>query len=233
MSMPFLTAEWRDLLLFNWAVDPSLLAPLVPAGTELDPWEGDCFVSAVGFQFRSMAVMGVPAWGWRNFPEINLRFYIRRKHDGEWRRGVGFVAEVTPHRLVGWIARSVYGEPYQTWPMQTEVTEDLTEYRIRMGGEWAGMGARPTGSWMTPDPAAQETFFIEHYWGYTRLSETQTSEYEVAHPSWRTRSAELERFDLDVAKLYGPEWADLLSRPPDSVVLAEGSEIAVHPGRKL
>ena len=114
-----------------------------------------------------------------------------------------------------------------------QVTEDLTEYRIRMGGEWAGMGARPTGSWMTPGPAAQETFFIEHYWGYTRLSETQTSEYEVTHPACRVRSAELERFDLDVAKLYGPEWADLLSRPPDSVVLAEGSEIAVHPGRKL
>ena len=28
---PFLTAEWRDLLMVNFAVDPSLLAPHVPA----------------------------------------------------------------------------------------------------------------------------------------------------------------------------------------------------------
>ncbi len=233
MARPFLTAQWRDLLLFNWAVDPALLAPLVPAGTELDPWEGECFVSAVGFQFCEMAVMGVPAWGWRNFPEVNLRFYIRRKNEGEWRRGVGFVAEVTPHRVVEWVARSVYGEPYQTWPMQAEVGEERTEYRIRMRDGWTGMGARPMGSWMAPDPEARETFFIEHYWGYTQLSETETSEYEVTHPTWRVRGAELDRFDLDVAKLYGPEWVDALARPPDSVVLAEGSEIAVYPGSKI
>ncbi len=95
------------------------------------------------------------------------------------------------------------------------------------------MGARPTGPWVEPAPGAQETFFIEHYWGYTQLSETETSEYEVTHPTWRVRGAELERFDLDVAKLYGPEWVDVLARPPDSVVLAEGSEIAVYPGGKL
>ena len=214
-------------------MDPSLVAPLVPAGTELDPWEGDCYVSAVGFRFRNMAVLGIPAWGWRNFPEVNLRFYIRRKHDGEWRRGVGFVAEVTPYRMVEWVARSVYGEPYQTWPMESEVNEERTEYRIRMRDGWTGMGARPVGPWMQPDEEARETFFIEHYWGYTQLSETKTAEYEVAHPTWRVRAAERTRFDLDIATLYGAGWAEALARPPDSVVLAEGSEIAVHPSGKL
>ena len=36
---PFLEAEWRHLALFNYEVDPDLLEPFVPAGTELDAWE--------------------------------------------------------------------------------------------------------------------------------------------------------------------------------------------------
>jgi uncharacterized protein YqjF (DUF2071 family) len=32
----FLTAEWINLLMVNYVVDPSLLARFVPAGTELD-----------------------------------------------------------------------------------------------------------------------------------------------------------------------------------------------------
>ncbi len=74
MPSPFITAAWRDLLLLNWKVDRSLLQPHVPEGTELDPWEGDYYVSLVGFRFLDLAVKGLPAVGHRDFPEINLRF---------------------------------------------------------------------------------------------------------------------------------------------------------------
>src|SRR4051812_23124769 len=83
----FLTAEWRHLLMINYVVDPAALAPLVPAGTELDLWQGRAYVSVVGFRFLNTRVLGIPVPFHRNFDEVNLRFYVRRSVNGEWRKG--------------------------------------------------------------------------------------------------------------------------------------------------
>ena len=98
-TRPFFTAAWRDLLLLNWRVDPALLQPHVPADVKLDPWRGEHFVSVVGFRFLDLAVKGMPAVGHRDFPEINLRFYVQREVRGEIRRGVVFLRELTPRRM--------------------------------------------------------------------------------------------------------------------------------------
>ena len=45
----FLTADWRNLVMLNYAVDPDLLQRLVPSGTQLDVFEGQTYVSLVGF----------------------------------------------------------------------------------------------------------------------------------------------------------------------------------------
>jgi len=228
---PFLTAAWRDLLLLNWRVDPALLQPHVPAGTELDPWDDGHWVSLVGFQFLDLAVKGMPALGHRDFPEINLRFYVRRKVDGEVRRGVVFLCELTPRRMVEWVARAAYNEPYQTLPMRSGVSETQTQYELQQDEEWQGMAARPTADWRAPEP--METFFIEHYWGYNRQTDGGAMEYEVTHPKWETRPVDLTRFDLDVETLYGPEWGRVLLKQPDAVVLANGSEVAVFSGARI
>jgi len=228
VSTPFLTAAWRDLLLLNWRVDPALLQPRVPAGTELDPWDGAHWVSLVGFRFLGLAVKGVPALGHRDFPEINLRFYVRREVDGEVRRGVVFLRELTPRRMVEWVARAVYNEPYQTLPMRSAVSETQTQYELQQAGEWQGMAARATGGWRGPNP--MEEFLIEHYWGYNRQTNGGTMEYEVTHSRWQTRPAGLAQFDLDLESLYGPEWGAALAGNPDAVVLADGSDVAVFSG---
>jgi hypothetical protein len=228
---PFLTAAWRDLLLLNWRVDSALLAPCVPAGTVLDSWDDAHWVSLVGFRFLDLAVKGVPALGHRDFPEINLRFYVRREVDGEVRRGVVFLRELTPCRMVEWVARAVYNEPYQTLPMRSAVSDTQTQYELQQADEWQGMAARPTGDWRGPNP--METFFIEHYWGYNRQTDGGAMEYEVRHPKWKTRAADLSRFDLDVDVLYGTEWGSVLARKPDAVVLANGSEVAVFSGARI
>ena len=56
----FLTAHWQDLIMANYAVDPSLLEPRLPAGTELDLQDGKCFVSPVGFMLLDTRVLGIP-----------------------------------------------------------------------------------------------------------------------------------------------------------------------------
>ena len=183
------------------------------------------------FRFLDLAVKGVPALGHRDFPEINLRFYVMREVDGEMRRGVVFLREVTPRRIVEWVARSVYNEPYETLPMRSAVSAARTEYELHQSNEWQGIAAEPSSDWQEPE--AMEEFFIEHYWGYNTQADGRTMEYEVTHPKWQTRSVDLTRFDLDLKSLYDAEWAEALAGQPDSIVLADGSEVTVFSGARI
>lgn len=54
----FLSAEWRDLLMLNYKVDPALLLPHLPSGTSLDAFEGTTYISLVAFRFRRTKLLG-------------------------------------------------------------------------------------------------------------------------------------------------------------------------------
>src|SRR5262249_7166885 len=114
--MTFLTARWSNLILATYAVPEELLAPRLPRGLELDRRDGQCFVSLVAFDFLRTNVFGIPWPGFRNFPEINLRFYVR---SGD-RRGVVFIREFVPKALVAWLARMFYNEPYEATSMSSQ-----------------------------------------------------------------------------------------------------------------
>ena len=89
----FLRAEWRKLVMANYEVEPSILTTYIPSGTEIDLWQGRCYVSLVGFMFLNTKILGVPIPFHRNFEEVNLRFYVRYQEEGEWKRGVVFIKE--------------------------------------------------------------------------------------------------------------------------------------------
>jgi uncharacterized protein YqjF (DUF2071 family) len=52
MPRIFLTAQWRNLLMANYAIEPDVLKPYLPCYTELDTFEGVHYVSLVGFLFQ-------------------------------------------------------------------------------------------------------------------------------------------------------------------------------------
>jgi hypothetical protein len=107
------------------------------------------------------------------------------------------------------------------------------EYRWRHAGKWNSVRAECTGRPALPPADSRESFFIEHYWGYTAQPDGSTVEYGVEHDRWRVWPATLAKFEGDVAALYGPDLAKCLTREPDSALVAEGSAVAVYPGRKL
>jgi uncharacterized protein YqjF (DUF2071 family) len=230
---PFLTAEWRDLLMVNFAVDPSLLAPHVPAGTQLDAYDGVTYVSLVAFRFVDTRVLGMRVPGHHAFEELNLRFYVRRDSAQETRRGVVFLKEVVPRRAIAFVARAVYNEPYVALPMQHSIagTPPAVEYSWRIGGGWSSVKARATGLGAVSRAGSREEFITEHYWGYTRQRDGGTLEYRVEHPRWTVWSAELiELPPLNL--LYGPALAVALKHPASTFV-ADGSAVSVHRGVRL
>src|SRR5260370_15712914 len=116
MSPPkrvFLSAEWRDLVMLNYEVEPGLLKRYVPPGTTLDSFQRRTYISLVGFRFCRTKLLGrFPVPFHTDFDEVNLRFYVRRNEGGEDRRGVVFIAEVVPTCAIAATARLIYGENY-------------------------------------------------------------------------------------------------------------------------
>lgn len=229
----FLTARWQDLIMANYAVDPSLLESRLPAGTELDLQDGNCFVSLVGFMFLDTRVLGVPIPFHVNFEEVNLRFYNKREVDGEIRRAVCFVKEIVPRFAIATVARVLYGEPYESWTMSHERTETIVSY------DWSKRNCRNhlsvgiDESVGVPAEGSHGEFIIEHYWGYTARGAGRVDEYKVEHPKWELFSVKNEVIDVDFGGTYGDEFAFLADEKPYSVLLAKGSEIAVYKGERI
>ncbi len=236
-TRPFLTAQWRHLVMANYAIDPAILKSRIPRGTELDAWNGTTYASLVGFRFLDTSVKG-----WRipfhvNFEEINLRFYVRRRDDGEWKRGVVFIKEIVSSAAISAVARLLYNENYVTHPTRHQLEHNADRLRVRyewrFRGRWDMLEATGHGA-ARPLKEGEEAHFIsEHYWGYTTQRNGGTKEYRVEHPSWRVWEADNAVIDVDVAGLYGNEFAAPLRQPPTSVFIADGSEVAVMPGRVI
>jgi uncharacterized protein YqjF (DUF2071 family) len=241
MKRRFLTAEWRDLVMLNYDIDPGILRPLVPAGTELDTWQGRTFVSLVGFRFLRTRLLGIPVPFHRDFEEVNLRFYVRRYVDGAVRRGVVFVQEIVPKWAIAAVARWVYNENYVACPMDSQLRlpdpsrglDGFAEYRWRKGAAQHTLRAEFAGTPSYPVPGSLEEFIVEHYWGYVSQRDGAVLEYGVEHPPWRVWRATAAHVECDVESCYGRQFVEALGREPSSALVAEGSAVTVFWGHRL
>lgn len=240
---PLLTTHWRNLVVVNYAVDSRIVAPLAPAGTELD-FHGDwTFLSLVGFLFERTRLAGrIPLWPCSTFEEVNLRFYVRRQTSAGSRRAVCFVREVVPFRAIAWGARLLYGEPYVARPMAHHWELDAAgsaesggrfSYRWQSDGSWLEIAARTGGPLLPLRPGSIEEFILDHHWGYTRQHDGTTREYRVAHPPWKYWRAEHVDVDPLVEGFYGTSLGGVLALPPHSAFVAAGSEVSVFSGSRI
>ena len=221
--------------MLNFVVDPKIVAPLVPPGTELDFENGETFLSVVGFLFLDTRLLGLPIPLHCDFEEVNLRFYVRKKSADTWRRGVVFVRELVPRRAIALVARAFYGEKYLALPMKHEIEHVdpklKVEYSWRRGRKWESLKMSASGEPQAIAAGSHAEFITEHYWGYTCVR-AGCSEYRVEHPRWKIWNANNFEFRGDTAALYGPQFVETLSAPPRSAFIAEGSPITIE-GRSI
>lgn len=234
-----LTAEWRHLAMLNYEIDPAILKPLVPPGTELDYWNGAAYASIVGFQFLRTKFCGLAVPWHVNFVEVNLRFYLRRRAADGWRRGVAFIRELAPRRAIAIVANTLYGEQYLAVPMthRIDAGEGDVPRRLEYGWRYRGGAGRVAiesmgvAAELTAD--SHEQYIAEHYWGYSCHARGGV-EYEVAHPSWRSSPARTASFECDhLAAIYGSPWVETLSGEPRSAFWADGSAVRVYAGKRI
>ncbi|MCC6370887.1 MAG: DUF2071 domain-containing protein [Bacteroidia bacterium] len=237
MKSTFLKAEWRKLILANYVVGPDFLKPFLPEGVELDLWNNRCYLSLVGFMFLNTRVKGVAVPFHQNFEEINLRFYVKHFDEGKgWKRGVVFIKEIVPKPAITAVARTVYGEPYETLKMKHDWKSDEEFINVNYAcykTKWQNMQVKALNQAVSFLPGSEEEFITEHYWGYTKQNTGNTQEYGVEHPSWKVYPVTDFACDFDFGDMYGGKFDFLNNQHPASVFLAEGSEIVVKSGKPL
>lgn len=235
--MSFLKAEWRKLAFANYLIDKNILVKFLPVGTELDLWDGNCFVSLVGFMFVNTKLLGIKIPFHKDFEEVNLRFYVKRFVNGSWKRGVVFIKEIVPKKALTFVANTVYNENYETMPMkhywEIEREKRIIEYKWKLNGIWYSFRVFASVDKFKIKPNSKTEFITEHYWGYAKVNSRRTNEYEVTHPKWEVYKVEDYKIDVDFKLVYGDEFEFLNDMKPYSVMLAEGSQITVENKRTI
>ncbi len=231
MFNTFLTAKWENLIMANYAVDPLLLKPYLPYGVELDFYEGQTFVSLVGFMFRETRLFQVPIPLLGTFEEVNLRFYVKRIDNGIEKRGVVFINETVPYKPVAWLANKLYKEHYIAIPTKHDIQigshQKNVRYDWKINKAWNHLAVEAAIAKEAMQAGSMEEFIFEHYFGYTKISEHKSQEYKVNHPRWQVNKVEEYTIDCDFAAMYGKEFSILGKQKPHSVILAEGSAVSV------
>jgi hypothetical protein len=233
----FLSTEWRDLVMLNYEIDPVLLRPYVPRGTELDSFEGKTYLSLVGLHFARTKLFGSVSIPFHEtFDEVNLRIYVRRRERSELRRGVTFIREIVSLPAVTLVARIAYAENYMTLPLRHSI--NLTESGGSIEYSWESkrqqfrIHAQTEGTPSRATEGSLEQFISEHYWGYTQRR-YNSLEYHVSHDPWHIWRATNATFEGDGHILYGSEFGSVLSQPPRSAFIADGSPVLVYAARRL
>lgn len=229
MKNIFLKTEWRKLIMINYEVQPALLLPFLPKGTELDSWNGKYFISIVGFKFLNTKVKGIKFPFHSNFEQLNLRFYVKRKIKNEIRHGVVFIKEIIDKPLVKLIARALYKENYVSMPMQHQWdinNKNLSiSYRWKQHNKWNDISITAKNELTDSKTNSEERFIAEHYWGYIQVSKSKSYEFRVEHPPWKIYQLKSYSMNVDFKATYGKAFECLQNQQPSSTFLVEGSEV--------
>lgn len=234
-NMNFLKAEWRKLAIVNYEIDPRILIKYLPTGTELDFYKGKCYVSLIGFMFLNTKLLGLSIPFHKNFEEVNLRFYVKKKEGNEWKRGVVFIKEIVPKPALSFVANSIYKEHYETMRMKNQIHHNQNDFMIKYswkGKNWHFIEITAENNALPMENDSEFEFITEHYYGFTKRL-NKTSEYQVCHPKWDWYNVKNYQIEICFHKMYGNDFECLNHQEPLSVMLAEGSEIIVKTKKYL
>ena len=232
MTETFLSARWENLIMANFAVDPEVLQPYLPNGVELDIYKHKTYVSLVGFMFKKTSLFQIPIPFLGTFEEINLRFYVKRVDGNTIKRGVVFINETVPYKMVAWLANKLYKEHYCAIPTKNLIATvgqiKHIQYEWKTNKKWNRLSANTAKASEKMIEGSLEEFIFEHYYGYTKINNHSTEEYKVNHPRWQVHQVLNSTIQCDFTSMYGNDFSFLNDQKPDSVIVAEGSAVTVN-----
>ncbi|MEF8851503.1 MAG: DUF2071 domain-containing protein [Haloarculaceae archaeon] len=220
---------WRHVLFANWPVEPAVVDAHLPAGLDVDTYDGDAWLSVVPFTNVAVRPEGVPAGLGFALPELNLRTYVR--HGDE--TGVYFFSLDADGLLGVTGARVFHHLPYYYADISLSVVDgavSFTSVRRHPGARPNDFAAtyEPVGEQWRSDPGSLEAFLTERYRYYTETPDGELRYARIQHPRWPLSDADVDIRRNEVFETNGfarPESAPVLLYSPGVDVTASGSRI--------
>jgi uncharacterized protein YqjF (DUF2071 family) len=187
-----MTQTWHDLLFAHWPVDSSVVRAKIPAGFELDEFDGQAWLGVVPFHMSHVSPRGVPSLPWLSaFPELNVRTYVRVGGVP----GVYFFSLDAANPVAVAAARTMFHLPYFSAEMMVRQRDGWIEY---MSGRKVDSGSngqfvaryRPTSAAREPKAGTLEYFLTERYCLFTVNSSQRACRVDIHHPPWPLQDAE-------------------------------------------
>lgn len=219
---PVMFQSWRDLSFLHFSVPPDEIQALLPAGLEVDVFEGSAYVGLVPFRMQDIRLRGLPPVpGTAAFPETNVRTYVH--HNGK-EPGVWFFSLDASSELACRVARRFFRLPYHHAEMRCERVGGSIEYRSsRIATESVGVDAyiaigEPV---QTPEPGSLEFFLVERYLLYAS-SDKSLFKGQVSHVPYPLRAASILHCRQSLIEAVG-----ITSKPWVHQVFSDGVDVEV------
>lgn len=104
-----MSQKWRHLLFASWPLPPDELRRHVPPNFDLDTFDGKAWLSILPMHMEDLHFRWLPPIpGTSDFPEINMRTYVRVGAQ----RGIYFFSIDAACLIGSWVARTFFHTPY-------------------------------------------------------------------------------------------------------------------------
>ena len=182
--------QWRDLTYLHFPYDPADVARLLPAGLEVDTFDGVAWVGLIPFSMKGVGVPGLPAVPYLgSFPEINVRTYVVRNGIP----GVWFFSLDVNRLLPALVARAAYRLPYCWGHASNTLHDDVLSTRVRR--RWPHRGADTEITVQVGEEISEQSefeVFLTARWGlYSRSYGRGLMYAPVDHPRWSLYRAKI------------------------------------------
>ena len=200
--------SWRDLLFAHWPVPVEAVRPLLPAGLEVDTYDGATWLGIVPFRMAGVTLRPLPDLPWLSaFPELNVRVYVTR--DG--RPGVWFLSLDATRLPAVVAARALFHLPYYWARIDITASEDGFDYRCRRrtGAREEETAPtlvaryRPTSPVYSAAPGTLEHWLTERYCLYAGSPRGALYRTEVHHHPWPLQRAAADFGDNTISAAGG------------------------------
>ncbi len=192
----------------NFKIDPGWLLPFVPPGTEIDLYQGKALITVLSFQYCNTYVRGYGFFGHGPCDEVDLQFYVRRKVQKDWRRGVCFIRKLVDASLFSYLRYRQYDKNVSC----VEVRSQLDQNDQRRKSQHKRMHQRKKISFnmtvheekkeLLPEGSV-EAFMTGRYWVYSALKNGRTAEYQMERTDWRYWLVDKVLLKFDAERFYG------------------------------
>jgi uncharacterized protein len=214
--------QWRDLAYVHWRYDPAVVQALLPAGLEVDTFDGSAWVGLIPFSMRRIGLPhgpAVPCLG--SFAEVNVRTYVRHKDAP----GVWFFSLDVDRLIPAAVARLTYRLPYCWGRTSHERVGDTLTTVVRRRWPDPVADSHLIVEMGEPVAANELDLFLTARWGLYSRTRRGVRYAAVDHEPWPLRTGAISHLDESLMCAAG------LPRPIGEAHVRTSDGVTVRIGR--